>query len=203
MNEQEQVLVVPINLINFEGYISVLDDVQMFVDLIDEHGRYESRDEMEKNPEFKQIIPYVVSKNNKGQTFIYTRTIKSGEKRLHSRRSIGVGGHINPIDGNASYSAYLKALRRELDEEIKYNRSSPIQLVGAINDNSDAVGQVHLGLVHLMSVGGSEILPNEPEKMVNCRFVDQDVLISMVDQFESWSQILIESIKNASETAST
>ena len=63
--------------------------------------------EMERDPSFKQVIPYLVLRDGE-RYFLMRRTAAGGDARLHDRYSIGVGGHLNPGDGGL-----LGGLRRE------------------------------------------------------------------------------------------
>src|SRR6266542_6473300 len=75
--------------LNVESYLRGLLDTR--------HTRFLPRSQAEENPRFKQIIPYVLIK--RGESLLhYVRGKGSGEKRLVAKGSIGIGGHINPID---------------------------------------------------------------------------------------------------------
>ena len=56
---------------------------------------------------FKQVIPYLVLRDGE-RYFLMRRTRAGGDARLHDRWSIGVGGHLNPGDGDLA-----GGLRRE------------------------------------------------------------------------------------------
>ncbi|MBF0203073.1 MAG: phosphoesterase [Desulfamplus sp.] len=59
------------------------------------------RPSAEKDKNFKQIIPYIIIQAESGNlTAIYRR--KGSESRLHDLWSIGIGGHINPLDNSPS-----------------------------------------------------------------------------------------------------
>ena len=62
-----------------------------------------------------------VDAEGRSHVFQYTRGSGQGEGRLHSKRSIGVGGHISSIDAEAGRTAqpYEEGMRRELDEEVR------------------------------------------------------------------------------------
>src|SRR5207253_2777708 len=111
---------------------------------------FRPRSEVEDDPGFKQIIPYVIFRAG-DWVFCYTRGKSQGEVRLHRLRSLGVGGHVAEADagGRATLDAYEMALRRELEEEVAIQSEGSIRRVGLINDDSNPVGQVHLGVVHL------------------------------------------------------
>ena len=73
---------------------------------------FRPRYEVETDPSFKQLIPYCIFRHH-GQVFHYKRGKLQGEGRLHSKRSIGVGGHISAEDRNGESSVY-QAYSREL-----------------------------------------------------------------------------------------
>src|SRR5690606_104411 len=63
-----------------------------------EHQRTARRGDVEEDPTLLQPIPYVVVTRMAGenrQIFTYERLAGGGERRLHGRLSIGVGGHMN------------------------------------------------------------------------------------------------------------
>ena len=95
--------------------------------------------------------------------FCYTRGKSQGEARLHRLRSLGVGGHVAEADadGRATLDAYEMALSRELDEEVEIQSDGAIRRVGLINDDSNPVGQVHLGVVHLYELERPAVAPRE------------------------------------------
>src|SRR6185295_2395022 len=91
--------------------------------------------------------------------FQYTRGKGQGEGRLHSKRSVGVGGHISTVDSETVESEsreagnlYDEGLRRELAEEVNLDTRYTARCVGLINDDETPVGQVHLGVVHVFDV---------------------------------------------------
>lgn len=61
------------------------------------HGLYLRRPTAEEDPSHKQLIPYVVVRDGE-RVFLMERTDAGGDARLHRKASIGVGGHLNPVD---------------------------------------------------------------------------------------------------------
>ena len=145
----ERVLVVPSaeldRLGRFQGFSP---DAERYLTalLVPELMQYRPRSEVEDDPGFKQIIPYVVFRCADA-VFCYTRGKSQGEARLHRLRSLGVGGHVSEEDaqGGKSLDAYESAMRRELDEEVEVTSPGRLSRVGLINDDSTPVGRVHLG----------------------------------------------------------
>lgn len=111
-------------------------------------GEFRPRPEAEADPSFKQIIPYVAVESG-GAWLTVERLAAGGEERLHHRWSIGIGGHVNPPDASAPEGALRAGLVRELDEELRLPRPprwSEVELLGLVNDDTNPVGQVHLGV---------------------------------------------------------
>lgn len=199
---EEQVLVLPTSefhtLGHFQGFSSDLDTYLPAL-LDSEHLSYRPRGEMEQDPSFKQLIPYVlfrfVDASGTPRLFQYKRGGGQGEKRLHAKRSVGIGGHISTLDAYAgtAHDVYREGMQRELNEEVAIEASFDDQLVGLINDDETPVGQVHLGIVHLYEVDSPSVHPREQD-ILDASFQPIDELLGELDQFESWSQIAVEAL---------
>lgn len=162
--------------------------------LLDPQNSYfRPRTEAEQDRSFKQIIPYVLIK--KGNTFLhYVRGRASGEKRLVRKGSIGVGGHINPIDDslfNRGTQFYEAALQRELSEELKMDGVFQTQILALVNDDSSSVGQVHLGIVHLCELDNLQVTKREG-CITHLRFLTLEQIGRRRQQLESWSQFCFD-----------
>ena len=154
----EHVLVVPTELFHSCGYFQgfCTEAEGYLTKLLDpDHTRYLPRDEMEQDPSFKQLIPYCLVQYTDDEgvphLFQYTRGSGQGESRLHAKKSVGIGGHISTLDASAD-CAYGQGMQRELDEEITIRSPFTAKCVGMINDDENAVGKVHLGVVHIINV---------------------------------------------------
>lgn len=153
---------------------------------------YIPRDEAEGNPEWRQIIPYVVVFNPVGgDVFAFTRLAKQSEQRLHQKRSIGVGGHVNPVDGSSDIQTIISAACRELTEELVIDglAGSNLRFIGFINDLSTPVSRDHLGCVYVASVSSS-VAVRETDKMTGS-FVSLDEIGFEAHLYESWSRLLL------------
>lgn len=196
--ETEQVMVVPTEVFHacghFQGFSDQID--KYLAELLSpENTAYRPRGEMEEDPSFKQLIPYCVFRHtdSKGvvSLFQYTRGKGMGESRLHSKRSIGIGGHISTLDATES-SPYEKGMQRELDEEVTIGSGFTQTCVGLINDDETEVGKVHLGVVHIFDVESPDVTPNE-EDIIESGFVPVSELLADLDRFETWSAICLQS----------
>jgi len=190
--EVEQVLVVPAKVFHrlglFQGFSP---EVQRYLPALlqSENLRYLPRPEAEDDPSFKQLIPYVVLRCGE-QLFHYTRGRAGSEARLRALRSIGVGGHINPGDGDQA-NAYRSGLKREITEEIHLECPYRERLLGLINDDSNAVGQVHLGIVHVFDLDRPAARRREAA-LADEGFAPLAELRSQGEQFETWSRFLLQ-----------
>ncbi len=202
MVQTEQVLVVPTELFHrlgyFQGFSSDTD--RYLAELLSPaNTSYRPRSEMENDPGFKQLIPYVVfcHQDPQGQpsVFCYTRGTGQGEQRLHRKRSIGVGGHISSEDVTASNesNSYEEGLQRELNEEVLIETPYQSSCVGLINDDETEVGKVHLGVVHLFTVDRPAVRPRESE-IVDAGFHAVAELNKNLAEFETWSSICLQAM---------
>lgn len=194
-NGDVRVLVVPgaelDRLGRFQGF-SPEADRYLTALLAPGRGEFRPRGEVEDDPSFKQIIPYVVFRAG-DRVFCYTRGSSQGEARLHRLRSLGVGGHVDEADadGVATLDAYELALRRELDEEVAIASPGTLRRVGLINDDATPVGRVHLGVVHVYDLVRPSVSPREAG-LAEPGFVPVADLTAQSDRFESWSRICIQ-----------
>jgi predicted NUDIX family phosphoesterase len=197
----ERVLVTPTELFHrlghFQGFSTEVDRY-LGVLLKPENTTYRARAEVEKDPNFKQLIPYVIFRHVDaagGETVLqYTRGKGMGEGRLHSKRSVGIGGHISSDDAaNNGGNPYDEGMRRELAEEVSIGAPYTMRCVGMINDDQTDVGRVHLGVVYLFDVERPEVRPNETE-IIECGFRPVREILADMDGFETWSQICVTAL---------
>jgi predicted NUDIX family phosphoesterase len=192
----ERVLVVPgaalDQLGRFQGF-SPEADRYLSTLLVPELMQYRPRSEVEDDPGYKQIIPYVVFRFH-DTVFCYTRGKSQGEARLHRLRSLGVGGHVSEEDahGGKTLEAYESAMRREIDEEVHVACPGRVRRVGLINDDNTPVGRVHLGVVHLFELDAPQVSARE-DGLADAVFKSLAEIEAIKHEFESWSQICIDS----------
>ena len=167
---------------------------ERFGKLVADQGFFVERDVAERNPEWKQIIPYSVCLQD-DRCLLTRRLAAGGEKRLHDKLSIGIGGHINPEDmeGSGPRNPIEAGTRRELAEELVIEGSYAIQTLGLVNDDSNPVGAVHLGCVQFVHLSGSVRIREEDVlegKLITLEGLQKRLRAG--DNFETWSSILIE-----------
>jgi len=191
----EQVLVVKTEKI--AQYISgktglLTDDRDAVLEIIIREHEFIPRPEAEEDSSFKQIIPYVVL-TQQGKVFATRRLNKGGESRLHGKVSIGIGGHINPVDETDRRTVLMRGLERELEEEVSIEHRGELIARGLINDDSNGVGAVHLGLCFTMEVEG-QVAVKETEKLSG-GWMSMDELKAAYDNMETWTQIALTALE--------
>ena len=199
MYEDESVLVIKRELFDeigsFQGICTDIDKyLPIFLNPI--NNFFIHRDLAEEDPNHKQIIPYAIFKHN-DKILRYDRGKKSGEQRLARKASVGIGGHINQDDFESSSlekDTYLTGIEREINEELIINCNYSNLPIALINDDSNDVGKVHLGVVHLFDLESNEVAPGEAN-IENLEFLKPEELLEERDDLESWSQICVDHIE--------
>ena len=187
----EQVLVIPRSVVpggcDFTG-VRPADAALLAAlrDAVEEHGRYLDRPAAEQDRDWKQLIPYVVVRDGRA-TFLMERTDAGGDARLHRKASIGVGGHLNPVDHGED--PLMAGLAREWAEELDAPWQPRFELVGLLNDDSNPVGSVHLGVVFTVEADGHQVDVRETDKLSG-RMASRDEVRAAWDRLETWSQLV-------------
>ena len=199
---EEKVLVVPSALFHSLGYFQGFTaDVPRYVPalLTPEQTSFRLRAEVETDPGFKQLIPYMffsyTDANGEMSIFHYVRGRGMGESRLHNKRSIGAGGHISSDDfcGEQSHDLYRTGMLRELHEEVDLRSSYTEQCVGLINDDETEVGKVHLGIVHHFQLERPDLISRETD-LIESGFAPVRELLTDLAGFETWSAICLTAL---------
>jgi predicted NUDIX family phosphoesterase len=153
----------------------------------------------EEDPSHKQLIPYCVFRCG-DRILHYTRGKAGGESRLHAKISVGVGGHVNPVDmdgGKTGAAAYHAAVTREIEEELDLPEEHEHRIIGLLNDDSNPVGQVHLGIVHLVNLKSEEVFSRE-DALLDLGFTDLAALNGpLFERLETWSGFCIRHLAGA------
>jgi predicted NUDIX family phosphoesterase len=195
---EENVLVIKRSLFDELGSFQGLNfDSSRYLKAILSRGNnfFLSRTKAERDPTHKQIIPYVLL-THEDKVLHYVRGKKAGEQRLVAKGSIGIGGHMN--DGDESLfaldeAAYRAGVEREVAEEISINTKFEDCVVALLNDDSNEVGQVHLGIVHIFKLVEPRVQKREA-MITSIAFLGRDELLKRRDSLETWSQICLDSI---------
>ncbi len=165
-----------------------------FIKSIASNYKFIERSIAETNYNYKQIISYcLIIWDN--EIFMTKRAANITEKRLQNCYSIGIGGHINNSD-TKNNNIVIEGMLRELFEEVNIPCSYSYEFYGIINDNSSEVGLVHAGVCFIIKLKEKECSIKENEKLHGL-WINKKEINQYMDNFENWSQILINSyIKN-------
>jgi predicted NUDIX family phosphoesterase len=193
----EEVLVVKRTLFEeigaFEGICTAGLDAAVSRLLDPANHFFMDRAAAEEDPSHKQLIPYCVFRCG-DRILHYTRGKSGGESRLHAKISVGVGGHINPVDtggGRKGADAYHAAVTREIEEELDLPAEHEHRIIALLNDDSNPVGQVHLGIVHLVDLK-SDAVSSREDALADLGFLPLDVLNGeRFEDLETWSRFCI------------
>ncbi len=168
----------------------ITENKNQIFDKILKNQSFMPRDEAEYNFEHKQVIPYVTVRHNNNYLLLQ-RTSQQAEKRLHNKYSLGIGGHINPVDDMEEENIIITSLYRELNEEVLVNDHGSLSFVGIINDESNSVSRVHLGLLYVLEASTREFKVLETDKMT-AQWVPEKELKKYYDGLETWSQVVYD-----------
>jgi len=175
------------------------DRVATWTRRIRERGFFVERRWAERDSSLKQVIPYTLLTHG-DEVFLLRRTARGGEARLHGKLSIGVGGHINPVDLDGAQDVLDAGCRRELEEEVALSTSYALDTVGVINDDSSDVGSVHFGLVNVARCETAEVAIRETD-VLEGSFVSRQALREMSrvqrERFETWSALIVDRLDEA------
>lgn len=172
------------------------DDLATLRAVVARHGHYVDRTAAEERADLKQLIPYVIVRDG-GRIFLMQRTDAGGDARLHGKASIGVGGHLNPVDEGED--PLLAGLRREWAEEMDADWEPEFRLVGLLNDDSNPVGAVHLGVVFEVEADGREVRVRETEKLRG-GFVAPGELVDAWERLETWSRLAMQAMVGSEQS---
>jgi predicted NUDIX family phosphoesterase len=193
---EEYVLVFPTQLLDQIGkFQGVSFELDKYLDIIlnPKNHTFLKRKDAETNPAYKQLIPYALLQF-KDTFFVYRRGKLLAEKRLFGNYSLGIGGHISVTDPGLFNTKYEDGLKREISEEVFIESSYTQRVVALLNDDSNDVGKVHFGIVHVLTLEKPSVKPRE--KSINeTKFVDINELQKDIEKFENWSQICIQHIQ--------
>lgn len=164
---------------------------------------FKKRGPLETDPTQKQIIPYIICYNRDIRAFVfYRRSVASGENRLHDKLSMGFGGHIDIEDASVNFSdTIMKAALREMHEELGLRvYSTDLRLLGFLNDETDAVGSVHFGIVFVADISkmpSTRLRDTLGEEVNDPAWVSVNALMEpqFYSQCEKWTQMTIPALQ--------
>lgn len=188
-HHHEEILVVYRNHLfaHHAAWHGILPEPKQCMKAIEQHSSFMPRAHAETNYEYKQIIPYVIFMVNQ-KIFVMQRKPSASEQRLASKFSIGIGGHIRQED--IENNDIIAWANREFDEEVAYTGSKQLTILGMLNDDSNDVGKVHLGLIILLHANSEQIHIKDEHKSGS--LLSKDECLVLKNNMENWSQICLD-----------
>ena len=123
--------------------------------------------------------------------FVMQRKASASEQRLASKLSLGIGGHMRQEDMQGT--TLFDWAQREFHEEVSYSGTLTITPLGILNDDTNDVGKVHLGIV-LIAQGDNDAIMIKSEHKSGQLMTKQECQEQCL-KMESWSQLIIEKLK--------
>lgn len=165
------------------------ENINFYCDLITTHQELHPRSLMEVDPTYKQIIPYLIFCHD-NRFFLMQRQATASAQQLKNKYSLGIGGHIRQED--VQEKDIFSWAEREFNEEVSYNGTYTVTPLGILNDDSNQVGSVHVGLILLLTASSadisikSELKSGQLLSLEECKSYEKDM--------ESWSQIVYKQL---------
>ena len=190
--EDEKILVVAREKLFENKIINGIEkiDFEYYQNLIEKNKEFLWRSKVETDTNYKQIIPYLVF-SYQDKLFLMQRKSDASEVRLKDKRSLGIGGHIRQEDIESK--TIFDWAAREFAEEIDYSGNFEIEPIGLLNDDSNSVGQVHVGFVFLLK-GDTDNIKIRSElkegKLLNFQECEH-----FYSKMENWSQMVFDYLK--------
>lgn len=165
-------------------------NVDAYLSLIQTHKEFKPRPDMELDETYKQIIPYLVFKHV-DRYFLMQRSAQASETRLQNKFTLGIGGHVRAQDLQEGSTLFDWA-RREFHEEVAYTGNLTITSLGMLNDDSNPVGKVHVGLVLLLE-GDTDAISVHSE-LKSGTLLTLEECTAYAEQMETWSRFIFDSL---------
>ncbi|MDO8638211.1 MAG: NUDIX domain-containing protein [Candidatus Daviesbacteria bacterium] len=189
--EDEQVLVIARKIVLPKPWTGINNNgIEGFEDLIRASGIFKRRGDIEDDPNWQQITPYMVFRHE-NKYFLMQRSSDGGEKQLYNMYSIGIGGHLRKKDLEGK--TILDWAKREFEEEVDFKGSYISKVLGLLNDDRNLVGQVHLGYVFLLE-GNSDQISIKDEHQSG-KLATMEEIKRIYPQMETWSQLVYDFLK--------
>ena len=188
----EQVLVLPRDQVpggcDFSGLRAAGDaDMADLRRAVAAHGRYLDRPVAEEIARLEAAHPVRGRARRRAHLSHGAHQRRRATRGCIGKASIGVGGHLNPVD--AGEDPLQGGLRREWAEELDAGWEPEFHLLGLLNDDSNPVGSVHLGVVFQVEAAGRPVRVRETDKLSG-RMADASEVAPAWDRLETWSQLV-------------
>ncbi len=191
----EKVLCIPTAVLEpfAQGTDPILYDTDKVLQCIKNFGSYRLRWQVEQDSSWKQVIPYVVMETE--ERIMAAKRLK-GDPRLVGGYTVGMGGHINPEDGEEPIET---CIRRELEEETTFNweqdlsgyQIHPVSFVNVRNE----VSLMHICIPVRLQVRNHEAIKIRETEKLEGVWMEKSNLDVLDGKLEGWSEIALDLIR--------
>lgn len=168
-------------------------DLDYYLDLITKNGEFRSRDSLENDSNYKQIIAQVVLKHD--DKYFLHKQVDRTEGRLNGLCPLPLGGHIEEFDNSEKRNIIENGLLRELNEEVELNEDIiDRKFLGLVYlEDGNFVNSVHVGFVYVFEVDGTNVHIKE-KGLEDVGFVSKQYLEENKESLTYWSKIIIDEL---------
>lgn len=191
---EERVLCIPTEALKAyaKGSDPILYDTENVLTCMKECASYQLRWKVEQDSSWKQVIPYVVMETE--DRIMAAKRLK-GDPRLVGGFTVGMGGHINPEDGEDPIET---CIRREMGEETTFNwerdlngyQIHPISFVNVRNE----VSLMHICIPVRLQVRDYEAIQIRETEKLQGVWMSKTELSLLEGKLEGWSEIALDLI---------
>lgn len=158
---------------SFKGFASI-EDVNLLPVILDNY-EFKRRGDVEEDPNYQQPIGYFLFIDKKDKTlFVYRRAsdpTRYTDTRLFGVFSFGIGGHMDKEDTeDKTKDPITLSCQREIEEETGLT-DVDMKIIGFINDDTNDVEVVHLGIAGIAFVDKEKII--EAQEYDFCKFMNK------------------------------
>lgn len=195
----ESILCVPNDKLK-EMYGEYENKVSALINTIVKYGYYDYRYNAELDFGARQVIPYVVLKND--DKYFVTERIQC-DHRLVGKMSIAVGGHVDIADAvesiytiDGAENAIIRCIIRELNEETTADltKGFDVDYYTTFVDDREDVSRVHVCLLTFVKLKDPNVNIKETEKLKGS-WMTLDEISENIDRYEGWSEMAVNIIK--------
>lgn len=182
------------------GFTTRPDTLAAFQRMVQDHGEFRPRPELEEDPTYLQVIVQGMVIDGDGVLALFRKSREQQadrfvETRHNAKVALSAGGHVEPVEAR-EHDVLRSALQRELSEEILCDppvdilRITPLGLVCNAAADAPLFHRVHIGFVSLVPVSGTVRLPEGSDEFDHLEFAGPDRLRELRPRMEGWGQIL-------------
>jgi predicted NUDIX family phosphoesterase len=140
-----------------------------------ENYEFKRRGDIEQDPSYQQPISYFLLIDKQDKTlFVYKRASdvsRYTDTRLFGVFSFGIGGHMDKEDTEQNdFDPITLSCKREIEEETGLT-DVDMKIIGFINDDTNEVETVHLGVAGIAFIDKEKVI--EAQEYVFCKFMNK------------------------------